>query len=157
MQNKMKTHSLNKEQSIALLNTVQTGSLATINTDGTPYVTPIHFAYHNNAIYIHGLPTGQKIENIKLNPTVCMTAFTMNNLKLDKEEKPCKTGTRYESVILSGKATIIDDLVAKKEGLEYIIAKYTPQLISKTMPENRIRNTAVIKIAIEEITGKYDL
>lgn len=50
----MKTHQLTDEKIKNLLLRVQTGSFSTINTDGTPYTTPVHFVYMDNQIYIQG-------------------------------------------------------------------------------------------------------
>ncbi|WP_312642506.1 pyridoxamine 5'-phosphate oxidase family protein [Hydrogenoanaerobacterium sp.] len=88
MQHRMKTHRLTKEQVNNLLSQTQTGCLATLNTNGSPYVTPIHFLYLDNAIYIHGLPKGQKIDNIKANSNVSMTVYEMGGLLLDPDVSP---------------------------------------------------------------------
>ncbi|MGL5512491.1 MAG: pyridoxamine 5'-phosphate oxidase family protein, partial [Sporomusa sp.] len=132
-----------------------TGSLATLNNDGSPYVTPVHFLYHNNFIYLHGLPKGQKADNIKADPRVSMTVYELDSLLLDPDKKPCDTNTKYESVILSGKASLVEDLVCKKEVLIEIVKKYTPHLSQKELPENMIKGTVVIKIEIQDISGKY--
>lgn len=89
MQYRMRTHPLSQEQIEKLLKESQAGTLATINTDGTPYITPIHFVYEKNHIYMHGLPAGQKISNIKNNPAVCFNIYHMDCLLFDKEEKLC--------------------------------------------------------------------
>ncbi|WP_353096780.1 pyridoxamine 5'-phosphate oxidase family protein [Tissierella praeacuta] len=155
MQHRMKTHPLTKEQIDNLLMEIQTGCLATLNANGFPYVTPIHFLYLDNAIYIHGLPKGQKINNIKANPKVSMTVYEMDSLILDPDGNPCDTNTKYRSVIIMGTAVLLEDMEQKKKVLNGIIEKYTPQLIDKPLPENMIKGTAVMKISINEITGKY--
>jgi hypothetical protein len=151
----MKTHPLTKEKVDKLLLSTSTGSLATLNNDGSPYVNPVHFLYYNDAIYIHGLPKGQKIGNIKADPRVSMTVYEMDSLLLDPSEKPCDTNTKYESVIFSGKAILVDDLEHKKEILAGIIKKYTPHLAQKELPNNMVKGTAVIKIKMQNVTGKY--
>lgn len=155
MQHRMKTHQLTQEQIDNLLSQTQTGCLATLNANGSPYVTPIHFLYHDNAIYIHGLPKGQKIDNIKANPNVSMTVYEMDGLLLDPHGNPCDTNTKYQSVIMMGTAVLLEDLEQKKRILNGIVEKYTPQLAGKPLPENMIKGTAVIKIDIVDITGKY--
>ncbi|MBA4699712.1 MAG: pyridoxamine 5'-phosphate oxidase family protein [Ruminococcus sp.] len=155
MQYRMKTHMLDKEEIDKLLNEIQTGCLATINCDGTPYVIPVHFVYLDHAIYIHGLPKGKKIENMKANPSVSMTVYNMDGLLLDAKHNPCDTNTKYQSVIIDGKAVLLEDYKGKANALGKIVEKYTPHLADKTLPENMVRGTAVIKIAVNEITGKY--
>lgn len=155
MQNRMKTHPLAEEQIEQLLFRVPTGSLSTLNNDGSPYVTPIHFVRIDRFIYFHGLPKGQKIDNIKKDPRVSMTVYEMDGLLLDEEGKPCDTNTKYQSVIISGTAAVIDDIEEKKTALLEIVKKYTPQLADSPMPENMVKGTAVVQIQIDSITGKY--
>lgn len=117
MQHRMKTHPLTKERANKLLSTSSVGSLATLNSDGSPYVIPVHFLHYNDSIYIHGLPKGQKIDNIKADRRVNITVYKMDALLLDPDGKPCDTNTKYESVIISGTAALVEDLELKKEVL----------------------------------------
>ena len=50
---------------------------------------------------------------------------------------------------------LLTDLVEKERALMAIVQKYTPQLVEKGLSEARVRGTAVVKITIEHITGKY--
>lgn len=155
MQYRMKTHPLSEENLNDLLSRVQTGSLATLNEDGTPYNTPVHFVYVNKCIYVHGLPKGQKIDNIIRNNKVGFTVYEMQELLLDENNKPCDTNTKYESAIATGSAALVGDLEEKRLALQKVVEKYTPQLVHVPLPENMVRGTAVIRISIAELTGKY--
>lgn len=155
MQYRMRTHQLTVEQIETLMQSEQVGTLSTLNEDGTPYAVPVHFVYLNNHIYIHGLPKGQKISNIANKSSVCFNVYHMDGLLLDQNGKPCETNTKYQSVIINGKADLITDAVEKKKILNKIIDKYTPQLVNMSIPENMINATAVIVINITELTGKY--
>ncbi|MHB8033930.1 nimA protein [Clostridium botulinum] len=155
MQYRMKTHPLSEEQLNDLLSRVQTGSLATLNADGTPYNTPVHFVHINECIYVHGLPKGQKIDNIIRDSKVGFTMYDMQELLLDANDKPCDTNTKYESAIATGRAALVEDMGEKKMVLQKIVEKYTPHLTDASLPENMVRGTAVIRISIAELTGKY--
>ena len=155
MQHRMKTHMMTKDKMEDLLNRTATCSLAMLNEEGTPYVIPMHHVYHNGFIYMHGLPKGKKINNIKADPHVSITAYEMQDLLLDPDDKACDTNTKYESVILSGMATLVDDIDLKREALMEVVKKYTPHLSGTTLPENMVRGTAVIQVEILEMTGKY--
>lgn len=155
MQHRMKTHQLDKQQIDSLLDRAEVASLATINANGTPYVTPVHFWYQAGAIYVHGLPAGQRIDNIKADPAVCLTVYEMKGLLLDSAGKPCDTNTNYQSVILQGTASLLTDVGDKKTVLEGLIKKYTPALSDRVLPENMIKGTAVLKIRVDAATGKY--
>lgn len=154
MQYRMKTHQLNKSQIESLMNRAQTGCLATVSSDNTPYVVPVHFVYFNDKIYIHGLPSGEKISNIKHNANVCFTVYEMDCLLLDNENKPCDTNTKYQSVVAKGEAILLEDITIKRGILNKIVKKYTPHLNSE-LPENMVKGTAVIELNVTQITGKF--
>ena len=155
MQYRMKTHPLEHSQIERLLQTSQTAVIATLNQDGTPYAVPIHFVYQNGTVFFHGLPKGQKIENLRANPAVSLTVYEMQSLLLDPDGRPCETNTQYESVVLSGNAFIVEDLVQKQAALKAIVQKYTPQLSGSPLPEPMVRGTAVVRIDVTACTGKY--
>jgi len=151
----MKTHQLSEEQIHQLLECSQIGSLVTLNFDGTPYVTPMHFVYYQNAIFVHGLPKGKKIDNISNDARIGFCVYEMEKLLLDSDGNPCDTNTKYESVIVSGIAKLVDNIEEKNSVLKEIVKKYTPHLAGKELPINMVKGTAVIQIDITEMTGKY--
>lgn len=155
MQSRMLNHQMTAEDIERLLERAKVGTLATVNSDGTPYITPIHFVRKDGAIYFHGLPAGQKIANLKTTPDVCFNVYEMDKLLLDPEEKPCDTNTKYESITIQGKADFEQDIDKKREILAAIVQKYTPQLAGRDFPPNMLKGTAVIKITPQKITGKY--
>lgn len=155
MQYRMKTHQLDKNQIESIMNRVQTGCLATVSSDNTPYVVPVHFVYFNEKIYIHGLPAGEKISNIKNNANVCFTAYEMECLLLDSENMPCDTNTKYQSIVAKGNAVILEDISVKRSILNKIVKKYTPHLENSEVPENMVKGTAVIELNVTQITGKF--
>lgn len=155
MQYRMKTHPLSEERLNDLLSRVQTGSLATLNPDGTPYNTPVHFVYMNECIYVHGLPKGQKIDNIIRDSKVGFTAYDMQALLFDEDGKPCDTNTKYESAVATGSAALVEDMEEKRMALRKVVEKYTPHLVDVPLPENMVRGTAVIRISTAQLTGKY--
>lgn len=151
----MKTHQLTAEQISRLLRECLVGCLATVGIDNTPYVTPVHFVYKDGIIYFHGLPKGQKLSNIQTNSQVSFNVYNMNGLLLDADGKPCDTNTEYQSVIAQGKAEIVTDIDRKREVLNAIVDKYTPQYSGCQLPDNMVKGTAVVAIKIDQLTGKY--
>lgn len=155
MQHRMKTHQLTENEIDLLLHDCQTGTLATINPNGTPYNVPVHYVFLQEAIYIHGLSVGQKIANIEINPAICFTVYKMQGILIDLEKRPCDTNTAYTSVIIQGLAQIIDNVEEKRLILSAFIHKYASQLTGREIPLNMLKSTAVIKINISQKTGKY--
>lgn len=155
MQNRMKLHMLSDQEIERLLTESQVGRIASVDPEGYPYVVPVHFVYFNDKIYLHGLPKGQKLDYISNNPKVGFEVDEMISLISQGIEEPCDINTEYNSVIVRGNAEIVTDIGYKKEVLLRIVEKYTPQLSGKDIPENMVKGTAVIEIAIMERTGKY--
>lgn len=149
----MRNHQLDDAQIQALLETQQVGHIATVNSDGSPYVLPVHFVYFDGKIFVHGLPKGQKIENIAADPRVSFCVEKMNGFILDKV--PCNVNTAYQSVVIRGTARMLSDLSQKSQVLRHIVEKYTPTLSMSKVPEAAIRGTGVIEITVEEWTGKF--
>ena len=155
MQNRMKENPLSATQIVELLQNCQVGTISTLMEDGRPYSVPIHFALYNNKLYLHGLPRGQKIDNIKKDNRVCFETFEMAANLLDDVDTACEVNTVYRSVVILGTAAILENYNEKEAALNAIVQKYTPRFAGKKLPENMINGTAVIEITPTETTGKY--
>lgn len=155
MENRMKTHPLTDSEMDALLTRAQVGRLATLRADGSPYLVPVHFAWLDGTIYLHGLPKGEKVENLCRDPRVSFEVDEMQGLLDQNLTSPCATNTIYESVILFGTASLVEEPEEKKKALWAVVEKYTPHLTHLEMPEKSITGTGVIAIRVQERTGKY--
>lgn len=155
MRHRTKTHLLTNAQIEQLLLQAQVGRLGTISQDGFPYILPMHFVYYNQTIYMHGLPKGKKIDNIKRQTQVCFEVDEMLSLLYENVEDPCDVNTEFNSVIIEGTASLVDDVSEKNLALRQIVNKFTPHLLHKEMPEKMIQGTAVIKIDIIKCVGRY--
>lgn len=155
MRHRTKTHLLTKEQIDDLFKRAEVGRLGTFSSNGFPYVLPMHFVYVDNKIYMHGLPKGKKIDNIKFNSNVCFEVDEMLSLLYEGVENPCDVNTEFNSIILEGKGSLVSDFDEKKLALSSIVAKFTPHLVDKELPSKMINGTAVIKIDILECVGRY--
>lgn len=155
MQNRMKTHRLTGDQISALLARAPVAALATLGADGAPYNVPVHFAPLEGKFYVHGLPVGEKVDNVRRSGLVCLTAWEMEGLLLPQGPEPCNVNTAYQSVVVTGTARLLEDGAAKAAALAAIVAKYTPQLSGAQLPPAAVKGTAVIEITPAAITGKY--
>lgn len=153
MQNRMKEHQLNEGQMKEILKKAAVGNFATIDEKGFPYVVPVHFVYYEEKIYIHGLPKGQKINNLNANEKV---GFGINEMKsLIMGQNACDVNTEYESIIITGTAKLVTDYISKETILGKIVDKYTPIFSQSKLPENMIKGTGIIEIRVLSCTGKY--
>jgi uncharacterized protein len=118
--------------------------------DGQPYVVPLNFGYDGRSLYFHTAPEGRKIDIIKRNNRVGFEFDILHDII--NAEQACKWGAKYESVLGSGTAEIVDDLDAKKEALEWIMRQYGNG--AWDFPEEILKKTLVLRVSILEISGK---
>lgn len=154
MQYRMQHFQLTQKQIDELLLKSNIGRFGTISEDGYPYVIAMHFVYYDGNIYLHGLPKGQKIDNIIHNPKACFEVDELLGL-LPGIKVACDTEAVYNSVVITGNATLLEDLIYKREVLNKLVEKYTPQFSGIDLPENMVKGTAVIEIKVTNCTGKY--
>jgi hypothetical protein len=118
--------------------------------EGQPYVVPLNFGYDGGFLYFHAAPEGRKIDIIKRNNRVGFEFDILHDIVT--AEQACKWGAKYESVMGSGTAEIVDDLEAKKEALEWIMRQYGNG--AWDFKEEILKKTLVLRVRILEISGK---
>lgn len=116
-----------------------------------PYIVPMYYGYKDNFLYFHSAKQGKKIDIIKKNNRVCFE-IDINHYIINTGV-PCNWKNSYSSVIGFGKARIVEKYSEKVKALNAIIDHYSPRTIYKFSKE-KVSSTAIIKIEIEEITGK---
>ncbi|MHB8092497.1 MAG: pyridoxamine 5'-phosphate oxidase family protein [Syntrophales bacterium] len=115
-----------------------------------PYVIPMSFGYDGKNIYLHSAKEGRKIEILKGNPLVCFEFET--DCEVIPTPRACSFTMRYKTVIGLGTVCFIEDIEEKITGLRIIVRQYTDKII--TLTENDLEKITVIRINIEQITGK---
>ncbi|OHD57089.1 MAG: hypothetical protein A2Y33_09190 [Spirochaetes bacterium GWF1_51_8] len=125
------------------------GVLAMCDGD-TPYCIPFNYGYTDGRLYLHCAPEGRKLELIRANPSVSFTAVASESIV--RSETACGWGLRYESVVLNGRASIIEERGEKIAGLNAIMVKYSGR--GHEFDENELSRTLVIRIDIDSMTGK---
>jgi hypothetical protein len=139
-----------------LLDSCQVGRLGTNGSDGYPVVKPLNFAFLNGNIYFHTAREGEKIDDIRRDSRVCFEVdLPIAYVKSDKN--PCKASYLYRSVIIRGKASLIDDQEERRAALNALMKKYQPDGGYGEYLEEKLRITGVVRIDIEEMVGKEDL
>lgn len=138
------------EEAKEILKKGKTGILA-ITYHDEPTMVPLNFVYENDAIWFHCAKQGHKLEVIKNNPKVCFSVIAQD------EVVPEKYSTKYQSVLVYGKASIIENEEEKFHALSMLIAKYCPKQVpsGKAYIEQGIADTCIVKIEIDHISGKF--
>lgn len=116
----------------------------------TPYVVPLCFGYRDDTLYFHGSVKSRKYELIQNHPKV---GFEFDILaETLSAPDPCDWDMRYQSVVGFGKASMVEGIDEKRQALEIIAEQYEKG--NKTFQDNKVRATAVFKVAIASMAGK---
>lgn len=133
------------------------GVLATEH-GGQPFLNTSLFVYDKtaNAIYMHGARNGRTYTNLMNNPCICFSISEMGRLL--PAEVALKFSVEYASVVVFGKASIVDDMAEAQQALQQLLDKYCPHLNPGTdyrpITDDELGITAVYRIDIDEWSGK---
>lgn len=119
------------------------------------YVVPVNYGFTREAgrrvLYFHGAGTGRKLELIRKTSQVsfCIT--------LEHGVIPGETAGEYsfayESVMGYGNVTVLKDAEEKRRGLFCLFSHYGAEK-SFDVSERVLEHTAVLRLTVEEISGK---
>lgn len=141
---------------IDVLNRCCIGRLGTIGKDGYPMVKPLNFVYHDEKIYFHTAKEGEKIEDIKRDDRVCFEV-DLPIAYIKAKNNPCEADYLYRSVIIKGKARIIEDRDEKLFALKCLMEKHQPGGGYGEYTEEKLNKVGIVRIDIGEMRGKEDL
>lgn len=122
--------------------------------DNVPYIIPLNYGYKDRIIYIHTGYKGQKIEFLNLNPHVCVEID--DNHKIILADKACRFSMKYESVVATGQAEIVEEENEKKQALDILmtnLGKKSGWEYDKTA----FGKVCVIKVSLDRITGRRSI
>jgi uncharacterized protein len=140
---------------VSLLRSCHIGRLATNGRDGWPMVKPVNFAYENE--HIHSALEGEKIDDIKRDGRVCFE-MDLPIAFVRARTQPCEAESLYRSVIVKGRPSLASDEAERAGAFKGLMDKYQPEGGHGAYPpENKLARTGIIRIDIEEMTGKEDL
>ena len=124
-----------------------------IDPENKPYTLPFNFGFENETLYLHGAPTGRKMEALKNNPLVCV-AFSSNHQMYQRNENvACSYGMKYKSVLIEGKIEFVDDYDEKVRILNIIMRQYTKRDDFKYNAP-AVNNITVMRVVESSISAK---
>lgn len=148
-----KGQNLSSEESIAVLNRATSGVLAVSGDDDYPYAVPLSYVYSDSKIYFHCAKTGHKLDGITRNSKVSFCV-------IDKDEVVEEEYTTYfRSVIVFGKARILEDEAEMRAAIELLAARYSSEQEPGCLKgiEKTFKQLGMIEITIEHMSGKEAL
>ena len=132
--------------------------VATVDADGHPYATPLSYVLDGDALLIHtGIAGGQKTEDWKRDPRVCVTvAVDMDPVYVEEDGVPGFFTTRFASVIATGTVRPVEDTALMRRALAQICLKYCPEHKNKigAAIDWELPATEIWAIDLNHISGK---
>jgi hypothetical protein len=139
-----------------LLKTCHVGRLGTNGKDGYPRIKPVNFAYHDGHIYFHTALEGEKIDDIRRDNRVCFET-DLPIAFVRAVNQPCEAEYLYRSVIIKGRASLVEDPDERMQAFRSLMEKYQPKGGYGLYVEEKLGRTGIVRIDVEQMVGKEDL
>ena len=123
--------------------------------DEAPYIVPMNFGYcrHGDApvFYLHCAKEGRKLALLALDPRVGFELDT--NHAVHAAQEGCNFSFRFQSVIGTGLATLVEDVQEKKAALCHIVKHYSGKG-DWAFTDAQAAGVAVVKITVAQMACK---
>src|ERR1019366_7455145 len=122
--------------------------------DGQPFVIPTSSGRKDDSLYIHGSAASRMLRQMKDGVPVCITITLLDGLVLARSI--FNHSMNYRSVLVLGKAALVDDPEEKLEALRLLSEHILPGrwADSRQPNERELKATSVLRVPIEEFSAK---
>ena len=124
--------------------------------DGQPFVIPTSYGRKDASLYIHGSAASRMLRQMQKEEgaVVCITVTLLEGLVLARSI--FNHSMNYRSVVVLGKATLVDDPEEKLEALRVLSEHILPGrwAESRQPNERELKATSVLRVPIEEFSAK---
>src|SRR5579871_6089755 len=122
--------------------------------DGQPFVIPTSYGRKNANLYIHGSAASRMLRQMKDGVAVCVTVTLLDGLVLARSV--FNHSMNYRSVVILGKATLIEDPAEKLAVLRVLSEHILPGRWDDVRQPNEreLKQTSVLKVPIQEFSAK---
>jgi nitroimidazol reductase NimA-like FMN-containing flavoprotein (pyridoxamine 5'-phosphate oxidase superfamily) len=122
--------------------------------DGQPLVIPTSYGRKDDTLFIHGSAASRMLRQMKEGVPVCITVTLLDGLVLARSI--FNHSMNYRSVVVLGKATLIDDPAEKIEALRLLSEHIIPgRWADSRLPNEReLKATSILRVPIDEFSAK---
>ena len=122
--------------------------------DGQPFVIPTSYGRKDASLYIHGSAASRMLREMKEGVAVCVTVTLLDGLVLARSV--FNHSMNYRSVVILGKATLVDDPDEKIAALRALAEHIIPGRWddARQPNERELKQTSVLRLPIEEFSAK---
>lgn len=122
--------------------------------DGQPFVIPTLYGRKDDHLLIHGSAASRMLRQMKEGLPVCLTVTLVDGLVLARSI--FNQSMNYRSVVVLGRATLVDDPAEKLQALHLLSEHIIPgRWADVRQPNEReLKQTSVLRLPIEEFSSK---
>jgi uncharacterized protein len=122
--------------------------------DGQPYVIPTSYGRKDDSLFIHGSAASRMLRNLKESLPVCITVTLLDGLVLARSI--FNHSMNYRSVVILGRATLVDDPAEKLAALQILSEHIIPDRWNDVRQPNdrELKATSVLRVPIKEFSAK---
>jgi nitroimidazol reductase NimA-like FMN-containing flavoprotein (pyridoxamine 5'-phosphate oxidase superfamily) len=122
--------------------------------NGQPFVIPTSYGRKDASLYIHGTAASRMLRQMKEGISVCITVTLLDGLVLARSV--FNHSMNYRSVVILGKATLVDDPKEKLAALRILSEHILPGRWddARQPNERELKQTSVLRVPIEEFSAK---
>ena len=137
-----------RETAWEILENAQYMTLSMLGAEGTPYGVTLSFARVGEALYFHCADEGYKVDSLRRNPAVCVSAVWQQTAKA------AEFTVAFHSAVAFGTACEVVQQEEKVRGLLAICKKYAPENPGAAAYVAQYPEVSVWRIDVRDITGK---
>jgi len=122
--------------------------------DGQPFVIPTSYGRKDASLYIHGSAASRMLRQMKDGLSICVTVTLLDGLVLARSV--FNHSMNYRSVVILGKATLVEDPEEKLEGLRSLSEHILPGRWddARQPNEQELKATSLLRLPIDEFSAK---
>jgi uncharacterized protein len=122
--------------------------------DGEPVVIPTLHARLGDRLYLHGSAASRMLRTLERGVQVCATATLVDGLVLARSA--FHHSVNYRSVVVFGRAELVDSEEGRLRALELFTEKLVPGRWSEVRPPTRqeLKGTKVLSLPLDEASAK---
>ena len=146
-----KKQALSREESLQVLRRGTSGVLAVSGDGGYPYAVPLSYVCDGDKIFFHCARMGHKLDAIARNEKVSFCVIDQDQIVQEEYT------SYFRSVIVFGRARILQDDGERRRALGLLAARYSPdqaQAQRLHAVEKELGAVCMLELAIEHMSGK---
>jgi nitroimidazol reductase NimA-like FMN-containing flavoprotein (pyridoxamine 5'-phosphate oxidase superfamily) len=122
--------------------------------DGQPYVIPTGYGRSGNQLYIHGSAASRMLRTLADGVDVCVAVTLVDGYVLAKSA--FHHSFNYRSVVVLGKARLVEDPSEKMEALRCVTNHIVPNRWEEVREPNpqELKATSVLALTLSEVSAK---